>query len=139
MPADFDAVKVDTLCKHLSKGPTWHPRNSSFSLIKTPFAYKQIKAKQRLLHKYTLFEKFVKRFADFIEKKFLRHNPHYEKMGLDERREKKDERSFKDKRHSREGGNLLASISKDEIPFDIPKNWVWCKLGNLFFIQLVKH
>ena len=52
-------------------------------------------------------------------------------MGLDERRETKDERSFKDKRHSREGGNLLASISKDEIPFDIPKNWVWCRLGDI--------
>jgi hypothetical protein len=30
---------------------------TSFSLIKTPFAYKQIKAKQQLLHKHTLFSR----------------------------------------------------------------------------------
>lgn len=57
-------------------------------------------------------------------------------MGLDKRRETKDERSFKDKRHSREGGNLLASISKDEIPFDIPKNWVWFKLPDVCEIPI---
>ena len=67
-------------------------------------------------------------------KKIVRHNPHYEKMGLDERRETKDERGFKDKCHSREGGNLLAPISKDEIPFDIPENWVWCRLGDILNI-----
>ena len=58
-------------------------------------------------------------------------NPHYEKLRLDERRETKDERGFKDKCHSREGGNLLAPISKDEIPFDIPENWIWCRLGDI--------
>jgi hypothetical protein len=36
---------------------------TSFSLIKTPFAYKQTKAKCEIpLHKYTLFQKFVNRF-----------------------------------------------------------------------------
>ena len=60
----------------------------------------------------------------------MRHNPHYEKLRLDERRETKDERNFKDKCHSRENGNLLT-ISKDEIPFDIPENWAWCRLGNI--------
>lgn len=25
----------------------------------------------------------------------------------------------------------LAPISEDEIPFEIPKNWVWCRLGDL--------
>ena len=52
-------------------------------------------------------------------------------MGLDERQETKDERGFKDKCHSREGGNLLVPISKDEIPFDIPENWVWCRLKDI--------
>lgn len=27
--------------------------------------------------------------------------------------------------------NPLPPISVDEIPFDIPKNWVWCRLGNI--------
>ena len=69
--------------------------------------------------------------ASVLLERITRDNPHYEKLRLDERRETKDERGFKDKCHSREGGNLLASISKDEIPFDIPENWVWCRLGDL--------
>ena len=68
--------------------------------------------------------------ASVLLERITRDNPHYEKIGLDERRETKDERSFKNKRHSREGGNLLA-ISKDEIPFDVPENWAWCRLGNI--------
>lgn len=28
----------------------------------------------------------------------------------------------------------LQAIKKEEIPFDIPENWVWCKLGELFEI-----
>ena len=69
--------------------------------------------------------------ASVLLERITRDNPHYEKMGLDERRETKDERGFKDKCHSREGGNLLAPISKDEIPFDIPENWVWCRLKDI--------
>ena len=68
--------------------------------------------------------------ASVLLERITRDNPHYEKLRLDERRETKDERNFKDKCHSRENGNLLT-ISKDEIPFDIPENWVWCRLGNL--------
>ena len=64
-------------------------------------------------------------------KKIVRHNPHYEKMGLDERRETKDERGFKDKCHSREGGNLPPMLSKDEVPFEVPENWCWCRLGDI--------
>ena len=26
--------------------------------------------------------------------------------------------------------NSLTPISKDEIPFEIPANWVWCRLGD---------
>lgn len=26
----------------------------------------------------------------------------------------------------------LAPIAEDEIPFDIPENWVWCRLGEIF-------
>ena len=69
--------------------------------------------------------------ASVLLERITRDNPHYEKLGLDERRETKDERGFKDKCHSREGGNLLAPISKDEIPFDIPENWVWCRLKDI--------
>ncbi|MBQ3776623.1 MAG: restriction endonuclease subunit S [Fibrobacter sp.] len=69
--------------------------------------------------------------ASVLLERITRDNPHYEKMGLDERRKTKDERGFKDKCHSREGGNLLAPISKDEIPFDIPENWIWCRLKDI--------
>ena len=69
--------------------------------------------------------------ASVLLERITRDNPHYEKLRLDERRETKDERCIKDKCHSRESGNFLAPISKDEIPFDIPENWVWCRLGNI--------
>lgn len=69
--------------------------------------------------------------ASVLLERITRDNPHYEKMGLDERRETKDERDSNYKRHSREGGNLLVPISKDEIPFDIPENWVWCRLKDI--------
>jgi len=69
--------------------------------------------------------------ASVLLERITRDNPHYEKLGLDERRETKDERDSNYKRHSREGGNLLAPISKDEIPFDIPENWVWCRLKDI--------
>ena len=68
--------------------------------------------------------------GSFVQK-IVRHNPHYEKIGLDERRETKDERSFKNKRHSREGGNLPLMLSKDEVPFEVPENWCWCRLGDI--------
>ena len=64
-------------------------------------------------------------------KKIVRHNPHYEKLGLDERRETKDERDSNYKRHSREGGNLPPMLSKDEVPFEVPENWCWCRLGDI--------
>ena len=37
-------------------------------------------------------------------KKIVRHNPHYEKIGL------------------------------DDVPFDIPKSWCWCRLGDVLNI-----
>lgn len=30
---------------------------------------------------------------------------------------------------------VLSPIKKDEIPYDIPENWAWCKLGEMFFIE----
>ena len=69
--------------------------------------------------------------ASVLLERITRDNPHYEKMGLDERRETKDERGFKDKCHSREGGNLPPMLSKDEVPFEIPENWCWCRLGDI--------
>jgi hypothetical protein len=75
--------------------------------------------------------KVMSRGLEFFLKKNVRHNPHYEKMGLDERRETKDERDSNYKRHSREGGNLPPMLSKDEVPFEVPENWCWCRLGDI--------
>lgn len=82
MPADFDAVKVDTFCLLI--------------YYLTPFTcYK----KRTTAQIYTIL-KICQEVWNFL-KKIVRHNPHYEKL-------------------------------EDE-PFEIPQNWVWCKLGNLFF------
>jgi len=32
----------------------------------------------------------------------------------------------------------LPEISEDEIPFDIPENWVWCRLGNIVNYRIGK-
>ena len=32
----------------------------------------------------------------------------------------------------------LPSVSDDEIPFDIPDNWCWCRLGEIFTLQAGK-
>ncbi|MBR2091597.1 MAG: restriction endonuclease subunit S [Fibrobacter sp.] len=69
--------------------------------------------------------------ASILLERITRDNPHYEKMGLDERRETKDERDSNYKRHSREGGNLPPMLSKDEVPFEVPENWCWCRLGDI--------
>ena len=69
--------------------------------------------------------------ASVLLERITRDNPHYEKMGLDERRETKDERDSNYKRHSREGGNLPPMLSKDEVPFEVPENWCWCRLGDI--------
>jgi len=69
--------------------------------------------------------------ARVLLERITRDNPHYEKMGLDERRETKDERDSNYKRHSREGGNLPPMLSKDEVPFEVPENWCWCRLGDI--------
>lgn len=69
--------------------------------------------------------------ACVLLERITRDNPHYEKMGLDERRETKDERDSNYKRHSREGGNLPPMLSKDEVPFEVPENWCWCRLGDI--------
>jgi type I restriction enzyme S subunit len=36
-----------------------------------------------------------------------------------------------DKGRQTEKRNTAAPISDDEIPFDIPENWTWCRLGKL--------
>lgn len=33
----------------------------------------------------------------------------------------------------------LPSISEDEIPFEIPSNWIWCRLGKIFNIKSGKR
>ena len=45
-------------------------------------------------------------------------------------REKK-EKLVKEKKKKKE--KPLAPITDEEIPFDIPENWVWCRLGDLVF------
>ena len=39
------------------------------------------------------------------------------------------ERLVKEKKVKKE--KQLAPIAENEIPFDIPENWVWCRLGEL--------
>lgn len=41
------------------------------------------------------------------------------------------EKLVKEKKGKRE--KPLAPITDEEIPFDIPENWVWCRLGDLVF------
>lgn len=33
----------------------------------------------------------------------------------------------------------LPEISEDEIPFEIPDNWVWCRIGEIFYLQAGKN
>lgn len=40
---------------------------------------------------------------------------------------------IKDKKIKKE--KTLPEITKDEIPFDLPKGWVWCRLGEIGFTQ----
>ena len=37
--------------------------------------------------------------------------------------------------HSTKKGKELAQISEDEIPFEIPEGWVWCRLGEIIKIS----
>lgn len=30
-------------------------------------------------------------------------------------------------------GKTLAEVFEDEIPFDIPENWIWCRLSSLTY------
>ena len=32
----------------------------------------------------------------------------------------------------------LPEITEDEIPFDIPENWCWCRIGHIFTLQAGK-
>lgn len=41
------------------------------------------------------------------------------------------EQLIKDKKIKK--GKQLPPISEGEIPFDIPENWVWCRLGNVIY------
>lgn len=34
---------------------------------------------------------------------------------------------------------LLSEITEDEIPFDIPENWKWCRVGEIFDLQAGKN
>lgn len=43
------------------------------------------------------------------------------------------EKLVKEKKIKKE--KILASITDDEIPFDIPDNWVWCRLENIINIR----
>ena len=33
----------------------------------------------------------------------------------------------------------LLPIPEEEIPFDLPKGWVWCRLGEIFVMHAGKH
>ncbi|MCR5025625.1 MAG: restriction endonuclease subunit S, partial [Lachnospiraceae bacterium] len=44
---------------------------------------------------------------------------------------------IKDKRIKKE--KPLAEIAEDEIPFDIPDSWKWCRIGSVFTLQAGKN
>ena len=38
----------------------------------------------------------------------------------------------KSKKETALAGSNPCNIPEDEIPFDIPENWCWCRLGEIF-------
>jgi len=66
-----------------------------------------------------------------LSKDWCKENPNFERASvLLERIKAEKAQLIKEKKIKKE--KTLLPISKEEIPFEIPKNWIWCRLGELY-------
>lgn len=66
-----------------------------------------------------------------MQGKLVPQDPNYEPASvLLEKIKAAKERLVKEKKIKKQ--NPLPSIKGEEIPFEIPENWVWCRLGDIF-------
>ena len=69
-----------------------------------------------------------------IEWKLVKQNPNAESASiLLEKIKAEKEKLIKEWKLKKE--KEFAKITEDEIPFEIPKNWVWCRLGEICHFQ----
>ncbi|MBB6401593.1 restriction endonuclease S subunit [Methanococcus maripaludis] len=66
---------------------------------------------------------------DAVQGKLTTQNPKDNAKELLKKIETEKQKLIKEKKIKSE--KPLSEISKDEIPFEIPENWVWCKLGDI--------
>jgi type I restriction enzyme S subunit len=69
-------------------------------------------------------------FREAMQGKLVEQNPNDEPASqLLEKIKTEKERLFKEKKLGKD--KRLSPIKPDEIPYDIPDNWVWCRLGEI--------
>jgi type I restriction enzyme S subunit len=69
-----------------------------------------------------------------LTEKWCEENPTIEVASkLLERIKKEKDQLVRDKKIKKE--KLLSPISEEEIPFELPENWVWCRLGEICLIK----
>ena len=97
------------------------------------------KLETQLTHQQTLLKKLRQQILqDAIEGKLTadwrQHNPNVEPASeLLERIQAEKAQLIQDKKIKKQ--KPLPPISEEEKPFDLPKGWVWCRLGDIGFTQ----
>lgn len=109
--------------------------------IKNQFVYsEELKSNLtiELTHQLTLVKKLRQQFLqDAVQGKLLTHNPSQKESGESASELLKKIKSEKakllaEKKLKKE--KELPPIKPEEIPFEIPEAWVWCRLGEVFHI-----
>lgn len=118
------------LLNHRIVIPTLNEQAKIIKKIKRQSAtFLELSDEQR--HQSEFMEKLRQQILqDAIQGKLVSQNPNDEPASkLLEKIKAEKEKLIKEKNLKK--GKPLPPIKEEEIPFDIPKNWVWCRLGEL--------
>lgn len=132
-------IKTEIKAKHILQLKVAIPSSVKEQRVLVEFLDKQNKTLEKqsseLSHQLSLVKQLRQAFLrEAMQGKLVPQDPNDEPASvLLENIKAEKERLIKQKKIKKE--KLLPPISEDEIPFEIPENWVWCRLGDICEIK----
>ncbi len=124
------ALRFDDLCKIEITIPSFEKQEKLIHNIQG-VEFKKDQLSKELSHQLDLVKKLRQQLLkDAIQGKLVDQNPNDEPASILLKKITAEKQLIKEKKLKKE----LPKIKKEEIPFEIPKNWAWCRLGELAYI-----
>lgn len=132
-------IKTEIKAKHILQLKVTIPSSIEEQRVLVEFLDKQNKTLEKqsseLTHQLSLVKQLRQAFLrEAMQGKLVPQDPNEEPAAvLLEKIKAEKEQLIKEKKIKKE--KPLPPISADEIPFEIPANWVWCRLGEIIQIS----